>query len=256
MIDRHQLRELNGTDLPLHVLEQDYVQALFLTELYRTSEAYVFKGGTFLKHAHGLDRFSEDLNFTRLGEAEPPTDLEETASALERYGLRASIDRVERRANTTSGRLRYQGPLYDGTDRSLSAIDIDISTRDDLVRPPEWRRLFFPYPEARAVTARCLPLEEALAEKLRALSTRTRGRDLYDVWFLVHQDVAIVAELFESKMDAIGEPGRVAITISEREWNRDLDVLVEHPPSYRAAVDDVLSAVQDAGIDVNTAAAG
>lgn len=252
MIDRGRLRELNGTDLPLHVLEQDYVQALFLTELYQASEALVFKGGTFLKHAHGLDRFSEDIDFTRVEDTEIRRLLEETASALGRYGLPASVDQLERRPNTVSGRLRYQGPLYDGTDRSRGAIDVDVSTRDDLLREPEWRRLFFPYPEARAVTARSLTVEEAFAEKLRALSTRTRGRDLYDVWFLVQQGVAIVPELFDAKMTAVGESGRVVLSISESEWNRDLSVLVEHPPPYDEVVAAVMAAVNEAEIEFET----
>lgn len=253
MIDRRQLRELNATELPLHVLEQDYVQALFLTELYRSSEAFVFKGGTFLKHVHGLDRFSEDLDFTQVEADDVASRLEQTASALERYGLPATIDQFDRRPNTVTGRLRYEGPLYDGTDRSLGSIDIDVSTRDDLVRDPEWRRLFVPYPEARAVTARCLALEEALAEKLRALSTRTRGRDLYDVWFLIEQGVGLDPDLFESKMAAVGEPGLVGLTIVDSEWERDLAILVDHPPTYASVVEDVVSALRGAGFDVETA---
>lgn len=249
MIDRRQLRVLNGTDLPLHVLEQDYVQALLLTELYRDVDTLVFKGGTFLKHAHGLDRYSEDLDFTRTDSTDPAPQLEAAVSGLERYGLSATIDRFEHRKNTVSGRLRYQGPLYDGTDRSAGTIAIDISTRDDLVRDPDWRRLFFPYPEARAVTALSLPIEEAFAEKLRALSTRTWGRDLYDVWFLHQQGVAIVPDLFEAKMAAVGEPPQVVITISEGEWNRDLSVLVEHPPDYDEVVSAVREAIDTAGLE-------
>lgn len=250
MIDRRQLRVLNGTELPLHVLEQDYVQALFLTELYRDVETLAFKGGTYLKHGHGLDRYSEDLDFTQIANADPASQLEGAVDGLDRYGLSASIDRYERRPNTVSGRLRYHGPLYDGTDRSAGTIDIDVSTRDDLVREPEWRRLFFPYPEARAVTALSLDIEEALAEKLRALSTRTRGRDLYDVWFLHQQGIAIVPDLFEPKMAAVGAPPRVEITISKREWDRDLSILVEHPPDYDEVVSTVREAVDTAGIEL------
>lgn len=65
MIDCARLRELHDVDLPFYILKQDYIQALFPQELYRETDALVFEGGTFLKHAHGLDRFSEDLGFTR-----------------------------------------------------------------------------------------------------------------------------------------------------------------------------------------------
>ncbi len=59
MITRSQLREIHRIELPLHILEQDYIQSLFLNELYRKERSLVFKGGTYLKHAFGLDRFSD-----------------------------------------------------------------------------------------------------------------------------------------------------------------------------------------------------
>jgi predicted nucleotidyltransferase component of viral defense system len=252
MIDRRRLRELHGGDLPLHILEQDYVQAVFLQELYRETDDLVFNGGTFLKHAHGLDRFSEALDFTRLAEIAVIDHVETAAGGLDRYGIPATIDRVDRGPSTITGRLRYQGPLYDGTDRSRGSIDIDVSTREDVIRDPEWRRLFFSYPETRAVTARCLTIEEAFAEKLRALSTRSRGRDLYDCWFLLQQGVSIEPELFERKMAVLDEPAEVTISITAAEWERDLSVLLEHPPEYAEVRRTVTDTISDAEIPVHT----
>lgn len=254
MIDRARLRDLHGVDLPLHVLEQDYVQALFLQELYRETDALVFKGGTFLKHVHGLDRFSEDLDFTRLDGASIVESLESAAGQLDRYGLPASVDAVDRRANGVVARLRYEGPLFDGTDRSRGRVEVDVSTRDDVFRDPEWRRLFVPYPETRAVTVRCLAIEEAFAEKLRALSTRSRGRDLYDCWFLIQQDVPVEAALVEQKLAVVGAPDRVTISITAQEWERDLSVLVEQPPAYDDVLETVTAAVRGAGVGVRVSA--
>lgn len=250
MIDRSRLRELHGSDLPLHVLEQDYVQALFLQELYRDTDILVFKGGTFLKHAHGLDRFSEDLDFTSESDGPIVSTLEDAATGLDRYGLPATIDDVERRPNAVVGRLEYEGPLFDGTDRSRGRIELDVSTRDDVFREPEWVRLFVPYPETRAVTARCLTIEEAFAEKLRALSTRSRGRDLYDSWFLLREGVTVDLELFERKMAILGEDPRVTITITEREYERDLSVLVAHPPDYETVLETITDALTSADVEV------
>lgn len=250
MIDRARLRELHGVDLPLHVLEQDYVQALFLQELYRESEGLVFKGGTFLKHAHGLDRFSEDLDFTRYGDFQIVDVLSTAADRLERYGLPATIDRTERKPNAVLGRLRYEGPLFDGSDRSRGSVELEVSTRDDVVRDPEWRRLFVPYPETRAVTARCLVIEEAFAEKLRALSTRSLGRDLYDCWFLLEQGVSLELDLFERKMAVVDEPAQVTISTTAREWEQELAVLLEHPPAYGDVLETVVDAIEAAGLSV------
>jgi predicted nucleotidyltransferase component of viral defense system len=252
MIDRSRLRDLHGVELPLHVLEQDYVQALFLQELYRETDALVFKGGTFLRHVHGLDRFSEALDCTRASATAVVDDLETAVRGLERYGLPATLEDVDRRSDAVLARLRYEGPLFDGTDRSRGSIEVDVSTRTDVVREPEWRRLFVPYPETRAVTVRCLAIEEALAEKLRALSTRSRGRDLYDCWFLLGQDVAIDPDLFERKMDVLGEPARVSVSVTEREWNRDLSILLDRPPAYDDVYETVVDAINAAGLSVGT----
>ncbi len=251
MSDRARLRELHGVDLPLHVLEQDYVQALFLQELYDETANLVFTGGTYLKHAHGLDRFSEDLDFTRVGSGAIIGAFRAAAAGLDRYGLSARINRVEERANALLARLRYEGPLFDGSEQSRGHIALEVSTRGDIIRPPEWRRLFTPYPETRAVTARCLVIEEAFAEKLRALSTRSRARDLYDCWFLLQQDVSIEPELFQRKMTAIGEPNRVTISITPRRWDRELAVLLEHPPAYDTTLDAVIDSIQTANILVD-----
>lgn len=251
MLDRTQLRDYHDTDLPLHILEQDYVQALFLQELYRETETLVFKGGTFLKHAHGLDRFSENLDFTAVSESGVSEYLTGATAALERYGLAAELDRTETTPSSIHARLRYDGPRYDGTPRSRGSIDLEVSTRDDIFHDPEWQRLFFPYPETRTVTARCLTIDEAFAEKLRALATRSRGRNLYDTWFLLQQDVSVDSSLFAQKMAVIDEPSEITISISEREWDRDLTVLLTHPPDYTTVLDTVTEALRDAGLTVH-----
>jgi predicted nucleotidyltransferase component of viral defense system len=148
--------------------------------------------------------------------------------------------------------LRYEGLLYDGTDRSRGSVELDVSTRDDVYRDPEWRRLFIPYPETRTVTVRCLGLAEAFAEKLGALSTRSLGRDLYDAWFLLRPDVPVEPELFERKMAVLDESPRVSVTTTEREYDRDLSVLLDHPPGYDDVLEAVVNAVSEAGLPVET----
>ena len=146
--------------------------------------------------------------------------------------------------------IRYEGPLYDGTDRSRGSIRLDVSTLDDVVLEPTWQRLFFPYPETRAVTARCLPMEEAFAEKIRALGTRTRGRDLYDCWYLLNQDVTIDAGLVERKFAAVDATLDVTVTVTDAEFTRDLDVLLDHPPPYEEVVSTVMQRLEEAGLTV------
>jgi len=250
MLTRKQLRSLHGKGLPLHILEQDYIQALYLKELYLHTEDMVFKGGTYLKHAYGLDRFSEDLDFTRLGSANPIPAFKTATSRLNAYGIEAGIEKIGEEDSSLRVILRYRGPLYDGIERSIGAIHIEVSIREDIILEPKWTRLFFEYPETRVVNVLGLRKEEAFAEKLRALSTRIRGRDLYDVWFLIKQKVKIEKSIFERKMGFLNQEPVVNIRISKREWERDLEASVINPPDYEQVVDEVASQLASEGLEV------
>lgn len=250
MIERSRLREFHGQDLPLHILEQDYVQALFLMELYERVDKLVFKGGTYLKHVHGLDRFSEDLDFTLNGEEEIQQKMKNAADALSYYGIPAEIKNSDRTETGINLQLVYEGPLYDGTERSKGRIDIEVSKRDDVFLDPEWTRLFFNYPETGAVTCLGMKLEEAMAEKLRALTTRNQARDLYDIWFLMNKDVKTDSDLFERKMRVVGEEAVIQITVAEDEWKRDLETFVQHPPDYKDALNKVVKQLEAASFTV------
>ncbi|MCX7661544.1 MAG: nucleotidyl transferase AbiEii/AbiGii toxin family protein, partial [Candidatus Omnitrophica bacterium] len=52
-----------------------------------------------------------------------------------------------------------------------------------------------PYPQV------ChLKIEELMAEKIRAILTRTRGRDIFDVYFLLSKNVSFDLDLINKKM--------------------------------------------------------
>ena len=251
MITRSQLREIHRIELPLHILEQDYIQSLFLNELYRKERSLVFKGGTYLKHAFGLDRFSEDLDFTLYDEVDIEKILDDVSDRLTYYGVEAEIDRVEDQEISLNARLRYRGPLFDGSEKSIGRINIEISKREDVLLEPEWTRLFFEYPESRVLSALGLQKKEVLAEKLRALSSRSKGRDLYDVWFLLKQDTPLNKELFIEKMEVVGGSGEVSISISAEGWWRDLEVLLVNPPKYDDVKKEVVQTLSENGFEVS-----
>ena len=248
MITRKQLREIHGGKLPLHILEQDYVQSIFLQELYKDVDTIVFKGGTFLKHGFGLDRFSEDLDFTQHRSDRLKNMFEDTASRMRSYGIEGDLDRIEEDQLSFNARLRYRGPLYNRSGRSY--INIEVSKRDDVFLKPEWTRLFFDYPETRVVNVLGLGKEEILAEKLRALSTRSKGRDLYDVWFLIKQNVIPDKQLYERKMRMMDRDPTIDISISEREYLRDLNILLVNPPGYGSIIGYVERKLTEKGFDI------
>lgn len=252
MITREQLRKIHSVNLPLHVFEQDYIQALFLHIIYKHSESLVFKGGTYLKHAYGLDRFSEDLDFTLI---QPILHLDkkfqQMVDELSVFGITATIDHIDEKTISFNARVVYNGPLYTGSERSQGHIHLELSKRNDIMYDPKWTRLFFPYPELRVISVLGLRKEEVLAEKLRALSMRKKPRDLYDVWFLLNQQVPIDLVLFQKKMEIVHEPSVVSITVGEKEWHRDLSTLLEHPPSFEQVKKDVITLLKSSEISID-----
>jgi len=251
MIDKKELRELHSNDLPLHVLEQDYIQALYLQKLYKKTEGLVFKGGTFLKHAHGLDRFSEDLDFTIKRDSDRVVqNLEAAAENLSDYGVEANIDNVNENQNSITCRLRYRGPLYDGSEKSIGSIEIDASKRNDLVLDPVWTRLFFDYPEIRVANVLGLRKTELLAEKLRALTTREKARDLYDCWYLINQNTELDPELFQKKMNSVGRKTEIRISVTENSWKKDLEIFLEKPPEYDLVRDQLVNKLVEEGFQI------
>lgn len=249
MIDREDLHRIHDQELPLHILEQDYVQALFLQKFYSENESLVFKGGTFLRHAHGLDRFSEDLDFTAKKD-DVIEDIREAAENLSDYGVEAWIDNLEEREISLSCRLRFEGPLYQGSERSIGSIDIEVSKREDILLEPEWTRLFFEYPETRVVNALGLNKKELLAEKLRALTSRDKPRDLYDCWFLVQQGVELDSELFERKIEVVEGNPEVDISVTEEMWEDDLEIFLQNPPEYQRVKESLIESLEENGFTV------
>lgn len=249
MIDRKELRKLHKVELPLHILEQDYIQALFLTELYATSENIVFKGGTFLKHAYGLDRFSEDMDFTARDDKFRDS-LQKASEGLKDYGIENILIEDKDTKNSYKGKLVYKGPLYTGEEKTKGRVEIEISKREDIFLSPEWIRLFFVYPETRVVNCLGLQEREVFSEKLRALSSRSKARDLYDVWFLMQQGLEPDLELFEKKMKVIGDETAVRIDTTAEEWSQDLQILLENPPAFSKVRTEVIKNLNEKGFNV------
>lgn len=249
MLDRKQLRQIHGGELPLHILEQDYIQALFLTELYREVDNLVFKGGTFLKHVHGLDRFSEDLDFTLLEDGNIEKNLKEASTGLEDYGVKAWLSNAEEDKNSFKCRLRYQGPLYTGSEKSVGSIEVEVSKREDIFLETDWFRTFFEYPETRVVNTLGMKKKELLAEKLRALSMRTKARDLYDVWFFLKQGTELDADLFAKKMEVMSEKAVVEIGIGRDMWENELSLLMVRPPKFEKVRTKVEKRIRESDLE-------
>lgn len=226
MIDRQEILEFAGeVGLDANVVEKDYVLGWMLAGISqhpRTSETWLFKGGTCLKKCYfETYRFSEDLDFTLLdgshideavlhGLFVEITEWVYNESGIE-FPEDARLFEVyvnPRGKNSGHSRIGYRGPM--GRPGDPPRIRFDLTDDEKLVRGGERRRVHHPYsdqPEGGIeVLSYCF--EEVFAEKLRALAERERPRDLYDVVHLHRHDTgadrAAVLDILKAKCEFKG----------------------------------------------------
>ena len=199
MISKEQIRELSRKfAIDEFSVIREYLQILFLSALYEQKESskIYFKGGTALRLLLNSFRFSEDLDFTSLRNAEEIKKI--LAGAIREINLivpDTKLGQVKTNINTLTGFLRYK------TDEMKFPLNIHLEfslrekplTEKDVVM--ETLFPISPYP-----IIKCLSWEEILAEKIRALMHRTKGRDLFDIWYLLSKEIQINWEAVNKKM--------------------------------------------------------
>lgn len=168
---------------------REYLQTKLLVHLYAKPRAKTlsFIGGTCLRIFHGINRFSEDLDFDNLGL--PKSDLSRLLAEVTDEFNRENIE-VELTAKLQEGmayhQLRFPRLLFDlkmTTDpREKLMIKIDYST--------QWRGQ---KPETALLSRYGLieriitnPLSQIMVQKLAAYVTRprTQPRDMFDIVWL------------------------------------------------------------------------
>ncbi len=117
------------------------------------------------------------------------------------------------------------GPLFTGENQTRNKFRIDAGGRTGILNEPEWKLIASEYPETpRNFMVFAMEEREMLAEKIIALATWNKGRDLYDVWFLLNAGVKISGELVEKKSGRqnISAEIKTMEFISNREYERDM----------------------------------
>ncbi len=178
-----------GAQVSFEVAEREIVLTYILKILddARLLKALAFKGGTCMrKCVYGKEtRFSEDLDFTSVGDQVADDVILTMVEALEKpaYGLSFEIDTkdfyVSDDGQSCGANVKYEHSWSRGT------FKLDISLREAPSLPLEAFLLkpqsYFKYLEFKPFEVSCFSFEELLAEKIRASSQRVRSRDLYDL---------------------------------------------------------------------------
>ena len=191
----------------------------------------MFKGGTCLRYLFGFDRFSEDLDFNLLTS---PNEFREqvrrTTKEIALVGTETHFLKEELFEDAFTCEIAFHGPLYEETGHTQNKIRIDAGRRAGTLKEPEWRLISSEYPETREHFLTLVMSEgEMLVEKVVDLMERRKGRDLYDVWFLLVKGVVSDKELFAKKSRS---EFRFDLIVSEEEYERDLKRLTSRIIPY------------------------
>lgn len=244
MLTRNEL-EKHRTLLGFNIwqVERDYLQHLILLFLSkRTAGELVFKGGTALQKVSGLNRFSIDIDFTQSDKL-PPDLFSFIQHDLFHFGFKNELTEVKQK-NSLTVKFSIQGPLYQGQERTLSVLVIEISLREKVLLEPETKEIFPLYADIPPYLIKVMKLEEILAEKVRAIMTRDKPRDVFDLRFLLQKNIPFRKELIVEKLNLCGfkysKSGFIReIKNKEKKWQKELSFLVAKVPSFPEVLKEI-----------------
>lgn len=237
MLSKDELIALTKTTRrKLHQQEKDYVQMIALYHIYQhVSSELVFKGGTALEKVHGLNRFSEDLDFTRNMELGLDGLIDKILIGIRNYGIECEVKKEKPRFEFSDKyKLSARGPLYSG-DVSKVFIRIEVSAREKTLMDPEIRNIFPKYRDIPNFSLAAMPMEEIAAEKVRAIITRDKPRDVYDLWFLLNNNAKIDYQMIDKKLEYYGlsysyDVFKEKMEESASAWDSELSMLLPTVP--------------------------
>ncbi|MDD4251193.1 MAG: nucleotidyl transferase AbiEii/AbiGii toxin family protein [Candidatus ainarchaeum sp.] len=181
--------------------EKHYLQSIALTAL--AQQPLIFKGGTYLWFFHGLQRFSEDLDFTAK-ETIDENIAKDVSKIIEMQGVENSYKITTQNDIGFSFRISAQGPLYE---KPISAcyLYVEISKRENILKSPSSFSLKTMYNLPIKIISG-MALEEVVSEKVRAIMTRDKARDIFDLNFLIKEkNICFNESLIQKKLDYYNE---------------------------------------------------
>ena len=203
MIDELRLKEISKLfGMRPWQQEKHYLQSLILSII--SDLPLVFKDGTYLWMFHGLNRFSEDLDFTSRGNFRE--DFPEFVSrSIRLYGYENEAKIIKSNEHGISVRFLIEGPLHKN-DKNRCVIYVEISGREKAVLPGIPLKLDFPQYDIPVKVLSGMNLDEVGSEKVRAILTREKARDIFDLYFLIRQkEIKLDTELINKKLTYYGK---------------------------------------------------
>ena len=252
MITKKELEEIARLKgLTLGNAEKDYLIDIALLSISKnTKNELVFKGGTCLYKFHRLNRFSEDIDFSATAKISADSIMNKVISDFKKFGINAKLHKKREPYNSILISLRIEGPLYSGVPMSYANIGVDINLKSKLVLETETLSYNPIYPEVPIVNMLCMKHEEIFAEKIRALMTRQRARDLFDLDFLIKNKIYAAKDVIMEKMGYYNmdfDINRLISRINELEsqWKKELKGFVLNLQSFDIVRDQVVRHIKE-----------
>jgi predicted nucleotidyltransferase component of viral defense system len=213
---------------------REIMQEIALLGLWRGKffEKAAFYGGTTLRVLYGLDRFSEDLDFSLLEKSEG-FDLADYGESLKRelasFGFAVEIESRKKQTQVQSAFLKadtrtqmitveFERGLVQKVPRNqVLKIKLEVDTDPPLGFSSEVRYLLRPV----SFAVRTFSLPDLFAGKMHAVlcrewKSRVKGRDWYDlVWFAAYHPELRISHL-EQRMRQTGHwAGQAPLTAGD-----------------------------------------
>lgn len=240
---------------------REIMQEIALAGLSRTDffEKAAFYGGTALRIFYGLDRFSEDLDFSLL-EVNPTFSLEPYFAAIvnefEAQGMKVSIREKDKKiksavesaflkSETIWKELVLEDVVKQVGIKSNKSIKIKIEV--DRIPPlrfqTEEKLMLRPF----SFYVKCFTRSSLFAGKMHALlfrkwKTRVKGRDWYDMEWYIRQGIPLNTEHFLQRAKETGDWMEDTITSDQI-----LELLRKkiHSVSMENVKEDVIRFIED-----------
>lgn len=192
LIEYAKLRNLQN----LGFAEKDYFQNILLLVIYQNfGNELVFKGGTALSKCYGLNRFSEDLDFSCFKKF----DFKVIEESLKRFKIDFEVEKEELERSHTYI-LRIKGPLFNGNKNSKCKLILDFIFREEILIKPVVKTIGRFLEEFPVFDVYVMSLEEIFAEKVKTILMRDKARDVYDFCFLIDSGVKFNESLVNKKL--------------------------------------------------------
>lgn len=241
---------------------REIMQEIALAGLQRSRffEVAAFYGGTALRIFHGLDRFSEDLDFSLL-KVNPDFSLQPYLDGMVRefaaLGMEVSVTKKEKtkQGNVDSAFLKSDTAWQEITlkeiipqeklDRINPAIRIklEIDKKPPLGFGTEEKLLVKPF----SFYTKCYQLSDLFAGKMHALlfrkwGNRVKGRDWYDMEWYIRKNIPLHLEHLAVR--AYDSGNRPSATMTREEFFTLLDEKIRSV-SIDQVKEDVLPFIRD-----------